>query len=402
MSRIKMLQFNKYIVEIQGKFYNTITKTLHRKDQSEEYYKSRFFFVGQEHELITNYLVAQPTQLSLSLATTWECSLRCSHCSVLHKLKKTDLGSIDASALKAFLENYYDYFKPNEKFLGYVSFVGGEVGLKIKQTQQLMDVIEKSWLNNLHRKVYSCTTNLFYNLTSEHLHFFKQLHNLEVSVDGNEKDHNKQRRTYNESSLLNNPFQTTIKNIEFLCEHGMSDKICIKASLDDEVFCNLDEKLKFYEMFLRMGLKYENILWKCIHPTKLRQSQTEAFKEFCKKGGRPQTIPCCKYRFMNKFCVTSDNKIYSNYFQNEDTSESYLGYLTDQISDIKEKYKNLILETMPILKDENCMKCPVIGFCWGQCLNSNEIINKKPSEMCNQKALINQIEKKLNITYESN
>ena len=65
-----MKQFNRYIVEIKGKFYNTITKTLHRKDESEEYYKSRCFFVGQERDLIKNHLVAKPRQINLNLATT--------------------------------------------------------------------------------------------------------------------------------------------------------------------------------------------------------------------------------------------------------------------------------------------------------------------------------------------
>jgi hypothetical protein len=34
------------------------------------------------------------------------------------------------------------------------------------------------------------------------------------------------------------------------------------------------------------------------------------------------------------------------------------------------------------MQDETCRSCPVLDFCWGQCLGQQQFKNHKPSELC--------------------
>jgi radical SAM protein with 4Fe4S-binding SPASM domain len=396
-----MIKFNRYVVLTEKGYFNTITKKIISADISEKECKNLNLLQGQEYDLIIKHLLSAPQQISINLASTWECTLRCSHCSVLHKLKKESQNKISATLFQKFLNNYYEKYLPSSNFYSYISFVGGEIGIQINDSLELLNVVKNSWLANCKKRKYTCTTNLFYDITTSHLDFFNQLDDIYISIDGNEESHNKQRKKFLNYTENENPYVKSIKNIDLLCVFGLADKIKIQASLEDDVYFNIDEKLKFFELFLRKGIKFENISWYFIHPTTLKQKQTEAYKNYCKNVTKPNYLPCCKYRYMNKFCISPTNEIYSDYFQAENQKISYLGQLDDSIEEIEKRYAKIILEKMPVLKDQKCLSCPVIGYCWGQCINSNEIVGLNPSEMCNQKSLIEQVETKLKIKHES-
>ena len=48
---------------------------------------------------------------------------------------------------------------------------------------------------------------------------------------------------------------------------------------------------------------------------------------------------------------------------------------------------------MPCIQDKTCMECPVLGYCWGGCVNGHVFINGKPSLTCSRKQLVPHIQK---------
>jgi sulfatase maturation enzyme AslB (radical SAM superfamily) len=46
---------------------------------------------------------------------------------------------------------------------------------------------------------------------------------------------------------------------------------------------------------------------------------------------------------------------------------------------------------MPALKDPECRSCPVIGLCWGGCVNGHLVVGDRPSAFCGQEALIERV-----------
>lgn len=394
------MKLNRYLVEYKGKLFNTIDKKIHPKNEKLTYYENNLCLEGQEKELILNHLLRPPQGIWLSLIASWECSLRCSHCSVLHKLKKKQEQTIDAKKLGMFLNKYQKFIPITKNFCFHCLFVGGEVGIQINNCLECLNITEKEWVASSN-KFYNCTTNLFYELTDKHLEFFQKLQSICVSLDGLEISHNSQRKKFADYTASANPFKKTLSNLETLIQNGNADKITIQASLEDDVYFDTDEKLKFFELLLRKGIKFENIKWRGLHPTTIKKELNKVYQKSM-ENPKINFYPCCKYRYMSKFIVNPENKIYTDYFESETKSfESYLGNLDDEMQVVAKKYENLIVNKMPILQDKNCMACPVLGYCWGKCVHQNEIINVKPSENCNQEKLIKKVEKFFKKTNES-
>lgn len=390
-------KFNRYVLPVITKsnsniLFNTITKEKYKITESEDFYESKYCYENQEMELIKKQLFAPPDTGNFLISSTWECSLRCSHCCVLDKLKKTDNNDVNLDALNDFLIRYREKYAGDfENFTVYVAFVGGEIGLKPKQALEQMKVF-KDVFKNYPLWYSTATTNLYYNLTDDHYEFFNHLTDLVVSVDGLEEDHNKQRKSFGDYKSLGNPFQKTIDNLDFLItKKNMSEKIKVQASVKDEIYFDIDKKIAFYEYFIRKGLYAECISWNGLFPTRRNPKQSKAF-ELARKPPRLYKSPCCKFRFMSRIQIDPDNKIYTDYFQHNYLQElCHLGSLQDSLEKLEINYKNMILQEMPALNDKNCMICPVLGYCWGQCVNANAVMHVAPSSVCNQQEMINEV-----------
>ena len=170
-----------------------------------------------------------------------------------------------------------------------------------------------------------------------------------------------------------------------MIESGIKDVI-VQAGFEDKGY---EEKniLKFYEKLLMAGVKYKNIIFGTIVPTKQKPEITKKYLEVL-SSAKINFRQCCTYRLMSEFVLDSSNNLYSDYF---DIKNTYIGKTTDSLEFIKEKYVETIKKHMPVLQDENCMKCPVIGACWGGCSNAKNI---KPSSVCNQKLLYEKVKEK--------
>jgi|688.fasta_scaffold191234_1 radical SAM protein with 4Fe4S-binding SPASM domain len=376
-----MKKLNKYIYKCNENIINLTTKKSLPLDSSYEVLEKNFFLEGQEKQSIEEYLFNPQASdyISIKIVPTWECNLRCSHCFVLNQLKKNDSGSkINIENLKIFLNQFIN--KYNKKFVNF-RFLGGEPALRAKENYQLIKEL-RSFLRNANAKCYfSCTSNGL-EMSEDIKEFYLSLDSLCISLDGSKKYHNEQRKSIGN---IKNPYKKTLNNIKLLIKLGMKELV-VQAAFEDQGY---EEKniLKFYEKVLLAGVKYKNIVFGSIVPTTQKPEINKKYLETI-SSAKINFRQCCTYRVMSEFILDSYDNLYSDYF---DIKNTCIGKTTDSIESIKEKYIETIRKHMPVLQDENCMDCPVIGACWGGCSNSKNI---KPSSICNQKLLYEKIKEK--------
>ncbi len=373
-----MKSLSRYVVKTQHEqqdvFFNTVTKTILPVLASEQDLRDNYFLPGQEKDAINDVLIEKRTTLSINIAPTWECNLRCKHCSVLTQLTPKDEGELNIEKYEKFIKGFLA-INPQVNRIS-INFAGGEPLLRPKT---IIDVVNTTTAV-MENSRFAMTTNLAVELTDQVMQALSLINQLTVSVDGIEEAHNEQRLPY-KSNI--NPFQTTVKNIKQLQDAGMHDKISIQAALSDE-HLNKDHIRAFLRLFLKMGIT--NIRAGCLHPAK----HLGPTKEFIKHLKRPgiRSTPCCKYRTTSVYYIDSSNQIYDSYWN---FSRVLLGTLDDNPAVI-EKRKLSNIETMPCLKDPKCLECPVIGACWGGCVNGLTLIGDRPSRFCNQQGLIDRVQ----------
>lgn len=367
-----MPKLNRFVVDNSGELVNLTNKRRLPKDASDQALEEAFFLEGQERECIDRYLMREPKSFEIKLITTWTCNMRCSHCFVLHQLVKKDAGRIEEDALCGFLESYLDRFKGVKS--GRIQFVGGEAALTAAQNLKIIGMAEEICARRgVSMKFHSNTNGL--DLDDEIFEFYSKLSGLTISLDGPKAFHDKQRRALDEQG---SPFDRTVSNMLRLVRAGMRDKIQVQAAVSDEAM-NEECIREFYKVLLMHGIKMQNIMYNLSVPTKTHKPG-DRFKQ---ARSNPFPTPCCKYRWMSDFTVCTDNKVYCDYF---DISEkNLLGAIGDPIDLIAERHKEVIFGSMPVLHDEKCQSCPVIGLCWGNCCNTYQF--HRPSEICDAEGL---------------
>ena len=371
------MEFSNYVFETNDILFNLTTKVSLPKDASKKQLEENFFLKGQEQQAINHVLfdIDESKGLTLFINPTWQCNLRCKHCFVLDKLVKKDNEELNVGDLVKFVKAYKNKYPKIEKVK--VVFVGGEVALV---TDKCLEVAYR--LKNIDLDFdFSLTTNGTI-LDDKFIELIGLCSYFIVSLDGNEQSNNEQRK-----SLENiNPFECTMNNIKELVRLGNREKMLVSAALNDDILKNKEILVSFYSQLLMAGVLKKNINVGSIVPQPRFEEINNTFKFFFENGYF--TRPCCKYRGGRLFFIDNHNKVYCDYFQ--DYSKSLLGSLTDQIDVIVENHKNVIRKQMPVLNDDKCKTCPVLGVCWGRCCN---FTMKKPSEICDQTTLISVVHK---------
>jgi radical SAM protein with 4Fe4S-binding SPASM domain len=319
---------------------------------------------------IEERLFAKPSTCSITFVTSWECNLRCSHCSVMHQLLKRS-PTICPELCKSFVNRYSDHYDIS-RFK--VHFLGGEAFLHAHLANELLNLL------NAYELEIGVTTNLAVPLTIPMVRVIERSNTTYISLDGLEKHHNAQRKNIRGSD---NPFCTTVKNIKALIKLGFADKLFITAAINDHLY-HEDYKRRFVEYVTNLGIISSHISFGCIHPTKIKPTPGDAYLRIL-QSGEPITKPCCKFRFMSNFVIDGSNQVFADYFS---TADSSIGLLTDSIEQIEQRHRELIKGSMACLQDSKCNECPVIGFCWGKCVAGEPLFGKKPSDYCDQQAII--------------
>lgn len=374
MSEKKTPSLSRYVLKTikndQEVYWHTVLK---RAVPASEVLSDPLFIAGSEEEAIRTYLTRPIQRASFTIINTWECNLRCTHCTVASKLLKQDTNELDLDATIGFLKKFKDHHdNPTISAI----FLGGEPLLK---PEVIRKFIVKTYRQSF---LYGITTNLAVDLSRSVLKCLKNLHSIGVSLDGLEESHNEQRRPL---YTIDNPFQKTLFNIVTLVKLGLRSRINVQAALRDE-YLTPEHTRAYYRLLMKCGIKPEQIKFSCVHPTERKQAPTETFLASL-KSPRLSTQPCCKYRLHN-YIIDINGTIYSDYY-----TWTKVGTIQSSISEIMERSLKLSLE-MPALSDQKCRECPVIGYCWGGCTNGQKAVGKEPSKYCDQENLITTVQRK--------
>lgn len=332
------------------------------------------FLAGQEVEAIKTALGhnERVSHLALTVIPTWRCNLRCSHCFVMHKLKKTGDCHIDVDKLYVFV-NKLKLLHKNLRSVRIV-FVGGEATLN---SDLCLEVIQKA------PKDLNCTFDMTSNgilLNEKLLKLYSSLDEFMISLDGTNVSHNNQRISLDR---IDDPYTITYNNIKRLVLYGLRDKIKVQSALPSTVH-NAEIGRIFYKQMLLAGVKLDRIIFGSTTPTNLNPSFDPARVRITQSKAI-YAKPCCKFRLDSNYVIDDQNTVYTDYFQNSDYS--YLGTLDDDINAIHERHLKMIMSDIPVLNDDKCKKCPVVGVCWGWCASSHK--HYKPSDYCSQTEIHN-------------
>lgn len=360
--------------------FHTVTKHMLPSDAPKESLAENFFLDGQEQDALDSVLYKRGDKLCLNINPTWECTLRCKHCSVLTQLVAKQNHKIDVKGIIEFINKTLALHKYTHLLY---CFAGGEpllesdsINALIQGTQTLIkDKFPHVEFNN------TITTNATLPLDESRQTALQLMHRITVSVDGNEKEHNDQRHAYKASF---NPFQTTVENIRVILDLGFVDKLDVQATLADDILTK-EYAAEFMRTFLRMGIS--NIKIGSIHPTNVyKKTNDNYFADL--KNGKIRPIPCCKFRYGSVYSTDATGKIYDAVWE---WSRNELGTIYDEPDTIFANQVKNIRSQFPCFQDETCMKCPAIGLCWGGCVNGTPVIGNNPSKYCNQDKLISNI-----------
>jgi len=374
------MKLSRYVFKTPEGYLNTMTKERLRLDASREQLADGLFLEGQERESLEKRLFKRPNDLQLRILPTWECNLRCKHCSVLKNLKRKDPCRINPRDVLDFCLAHmerYGHSKIN------IAFVGGECLLEAKKCLEIMTILENESGAELNS---SLTTNFAMNLTEDMVELLDKMSNFMVSLDGDEDQHNWQRKSPDEKL---NPYKKTVANLKRAVLLGLSDKMKVQAAVQDEVF-DKAKKTAQIRMLTAMGIK--NISYGSCHPTVQNPEPDKMYIEALKSTAM-HSKPCCEYRYMNFFSVNSDNDLYSEYYA---LSNRFCSLSEAKFDAIEPAYKKKILDNLSVLKDDICMnECPVVAYCWGKCINNEiyfEDFRNNPSKYCGRESLNKRVE----------
>ena len=370
-----MNELSRYVFKVGDSYLNSMTKQRLPLDSSEEDLIKGMFLKGQEPEALESRLFKRPTGLHIRLLPTWECNLRCKHCSVLQNLKRSDPCRIKPRDVVDFCVAHMDRY--GHKSID-ISFLGGECLLEANFCLEVLSLLERE--NPDLSISASLTTNFAMKLNETMVDLLSKMTSFLVSLDGDEEQHNWQRK----SSAGVNPYRKTIANIKRAIKLGFKDKMTVQAAVQQEVF-EEGRKLDYLRELSKIGV--EKIKYGFCHPTKHNTKPDEGYLKHL-ASPKITNSPCCEYRYMNFFTVNSDNTLFSEYF----LMDGGFGDLGEVDFDrIERLYRSKIENNMAVLHDPVCMDaCPVLAYCWGRCV-AHELFfddfKNSPSKFCGRSQL---------------
>jgi radical SAM protein with 4Fe4S-binding SPASM domain len=323
-------------------------------------------------ESLRRRLLRKPRGLLVHLIPTWECNLRCRSCFVLGNLKHPSSNL----PMPIMVDGIVDFMARHSATYGHRSFhihlIGGEPMLRIDECLEAIRGIR----NAFYETGFSITTNLSIPWTDKMRVLIESVDNVSVSVDGDIESHNSERFRIGGGD---GPFVTTVRNIDAARRAGLSGKIKVNAATRPDFYANERRVHIFRCMMLALGVRHVSVVSRA--PSYDGSIGDEWFTNM--KAHEPSLTQCCAFRLMSTLAIYGDG-VFADYHDND----SKIAGLSDAIEDIEAKHIDFILGKMPVLGDQECLECPVLGACWGRCINNAKAQRGKPSDFCDKENLI--------------
>ena len=355
---------------------NTLTGDTLPSDSSRESLSQSFFLRGQEEDALQRALSRPEKTLSLTLINTWACNLRCSHCSVLDHLEETVTQRLDPARLVGFVQRYLQA-RPGTEGIQ-VHFLGGEPLLAPESALHCLDALQ-----GLAVPVRATvTTNGAVDTGDDVWALLRRLDRVHVSLDGDQASHDRQRRFLTESA---SPHERTLGFLKELVDNGLGDMLHVQAAVTDK-HTTASVRAQWYRDLIGAGVSVGQASFQSVHPTARNPRGGAAWRAGL-ASPRPRTRPCCRFRASTHWVVEPTGDLRPDFYRGP-----LLGTLETPVEELFAQHTRHRERTMPALSDPRCRACPVLGLCWGGCVQGEALVGSTPSDHCDQQALMDHAE----------
>lgn len=318
--------------------------------------------------------------LKLTIIPTYSCNFNCTYCYEKERPNITWNSKI-RQAIKEYL--IYSNFNKN-----HITFYGGEPLLCLNSIIKFIDDIENSHINCS----YSFVTN-GYLINQDVIRFLQKikLDNIQITLDGNEKEHNKRRKLTNG----NGTYSKIWSNIISLINVNLGDKLSIRINIDKN---NMDSFHLLYKQLKKIHSKLHvypgiiddphdltNKVKDCLISDK--EALNFRFKLYDKYNinlGFYSYFPRaeCMAKHPNSFVIGANGDLFKCWLDVNVKEKTTGNILSKSISN-QELYYNYI-EGANQLLDKECIECKIFPICSGGCpfIRLNNLYNNKEKNTC--------------------
>jgi len=376
MTASSTVELGRHVLRVLGDsgpaLLHTITGALLPGDAPEDLLQHGLFLQGQEEEAIHSALQIPETTLSLTLINTWACNLRCTHCSVLDRLEEEVTQPPDPGRLAGFVTRYLEE-RPQTTAI-HAHLLGGEPLLDLPGARSLLDVLEGTGVS-LRASV---TTNGAIEWSPEVLAVLQRLDRINVSLDGDRISHDRQRRFLHTDA---SPHRAAMGFLTHVLESGLGDRLHVQAAVTDR-HANAAVRGQWYRDLIAIGVPVGQVQFQSVHPTARIPRGGTAWRAGL-GSTTIRTRACCRHRASTHWVVEPNGDLRPDFYNGP-----LLGTLDSDPSELFDAHAQYRRENMPALQDPNCRACPVLGLCWGGCVQGESVVGSRPSDHCDQAALV--------------
>ena len=207
-------------------------------------------------------------QLFLTIAPTMACNFKCVYCYEGERAK--DVGSHNVTMSEETLNQLVEFVRKSGAKKLRVEWYGGEplcAWKKIKEFNKKIDSL------NLEKYEQRIVTNGSL-IDEEKIRYFSehQFNNIQITLDGKEKTHNKSRPMKNGG----NSYQAVIKALDLIYKYYKETNIKLSVSIRVNITkYNSDE---YYPLFTKLNEDYENLFF--VYPAFVRNND-DKFASSC-------------------------------------------------------------------------------------------------------------------------
>ncbi len=304
----------------------------------------------------------------ITIAPTMDCCFSCYYCFEKEKRQSymTD-DTIDAIC-KYLLKN------PNMQSL-HITWFGGEPLMAIKQIKAFWTKFKPFYKGNFSSDIITTA----FHINRDVIVALKdvEISEMQITLDGTEKTHNKIKRIEN----CSNVFEKIISNIDMIVQLYPQLNISIRVNLTKSNF------IEYIELYRLLSNRYKNNRVSVIpgyivnrnnmHRCDLFNHDERA--KFAIDLWNLEKIPTpwimynpditeCAIRNINSIVIDPDGYVYKCWEKIGETASRY-GFI-DKHGDIQILKKSVLTQALygaDPLEDEHCERCPYLPLCFGGC-----------------------------------
>jgi uncharacterized protein len=338
-------------------------------------------------KLRNNQEVYYNRYLRITINPTLNCNMNCWYCTV----KASSVSRADQGMKEEIVDRILKYFD-NKIAYGqidgiFLDWFGGEPLLHFdKIINKIGSFVSKKTIANKIDFFHNITTN-GYLINREIIRKMDEinLRNFQITLDGNEKRHNKIRKHGEQPS-----FKTIINNIIDICNLINNPSIILRINYDKKTLKDISDIIDYFPLEVRKHICVS--FQKVFQISKDQNNENEQLiknMEIFRNAGfkvrywafRPQWYHTCYSDKYAHFVINYDGSIYK--CTARDYSDNLkIGFIDENgVMNLNES-KLAKYFSVSTFENERCLKCKLLPLCFGPCIQKTyeSNINNEPIE----------------------